>query len=66
MVKDGHLIADKGIQSIRDTNKKHYTITFATLNLQRHLHRFMLAVHSMEITRYLFCWIALSMILCMS
>lgn len=28
MVKDGHVIADKGIQSIRDTNKKHYTITF--------------------------------------
>lgn len=35
MVKDGHLIADKGIQSIRDTNKKHYTITFATPELAK-------------------------------
>ena len=37
MVKDGHLIADKGIQSIRDTNKKHYTITFATPELAKAL-----------------------------
>ena len=35
MVKDGHLIADKGIQSIRGTNKKHYTITFATPELAK-------------------------------
>lgn len=35
MVKDGHLITDKGIQSIRDTNKKHYTITFATPELAK-------------------------------
>lgn len=35
MVKDGHLIADKGIQSIRDTNKKHYTITFASPELAK-------------------------------
>ena len=35
MVKDGHLIADKGIQCIRDTNKKHYTITFATPELAK-------------------------------
>lgn len=35
MVKDGHLIADKGIQSIRGVNKKHYTITFATSELAK-------------------------------
>lgn len=33
MVKDGHLIADKDIQSIRNTNKKHYTITFINSEL---------------------------------
>ena len=30
MVKDGNLVADKDIQDIRDVNKKHYTITFAS------------------------------------
>ena len=31
MVKDGNLVADKGIQDIRNANKKHYTITFLML-----------------------------------
>lgn len=66
MVKDGHLIADKGIQSIRGTNKSTTRLPLQPLNLQRHLHGFMLTVHLMEIIRYLFYWIALSMILCMN